>query len=190
MSTTPQGSSAPTDAFVRFWTDLVTRMATAGFSPPAGGFGFAPGATGGAPGAPAAPTPDAIKQMQRIFFDAYAKYADEFMRSPQFLEALKQSMDGALTFKRQMDAFLAGSLKAGQMPSQAEWVASATNLAQTQNKILQRLEQLSQRVDALDGRGDASATRRAGPAATGRAPSRKSTKAAPKGRPAARRAAR
>ncbi|MFO0837688.1 MAG: hypothetical protein U1D55_04115 [Phycisphaerae bacterium] len=165
MSNSPHAAPGPADAFARFWTDLVTRLGAAGFAAPMGGFGFAPGAAAVGAGQPSA---DAIKQMQRIFFDAYGKYCDDFMRSPQFLETLKQSMDGALAFKRQMDAFLSNALKSAQLPSHENWVASAESMVQLQKRIAQRLDDLSARIEGLEEKAGG-AKGKAAPAARGKA---------------------
>ena len=42
-----------------------------------------------------------LKRFQSAFLDAMARYCDEYMRSPQFLAVMKQSMDGALSLRQQ-----------------------------------------------------------------------------------------
>lgn len=147
MSNSPNPGAPMTDAFTQFWSDFMSRMGT----------GIAPQPTAGA---------DATKRMQRIFFDAMAKYADDFMRSPQFLESLKQTMDNALAFRRQMDQWLANSLNAVQMPSHGDVTDVVARVHSVERRVLERLDELEHRIAALEGDGAepvAVATGRTGP---------------------------
>ena len=90
-------SQATADPFRQFWGDFFSRV---GMSP-------------SAPSPAQTPTPskEAVQQMQRVFFDALAKYCDDFMRSEQFLQMMKETMDRSLAFKQQVDQFLSQALK-------------------------------------------------------------------------------
>ena len=59
----PDENARVADPFTQFWSDAMSRMGMAAQPAP-------PSAT------------DAMKQMQRVFLDALAKYCDDFMRSP------------------------------------------------------------------------------------------------------------
>src|SRR5262245_18445741 len=98
-----QHAQQPTDPVTAFWRDVWARMGQApgmpGATPP--GMPNFPGMPAGM-GMPGVMTPDAMRRMQSAFFDAMAQYAEQYMRSPQFLESMKKSMDQALEFRRQM----------------------------------------------------------------------------------------
>lgn len=104
------GTPPPVDPMTAFWRDVWARGAAS--MPNMPGMPSMPGMAGmpGAadPGAAAAAfmSPDAMRRMQAAFFEAMAQYAEQYMRSPQFLEAMKRSMDQALQLRRQMDDFL------------------------------------------------------------------------------------
>lgn len=150
-------SFAGMDAFGAFWTDFVKRMATIGVTPPA-----------------AAPTPDVLSQIRRVFFDAMAQHAEQFMRSEAFLNAMKQSMEHSLAIQQSMNEFIKKGLAAGQMPTRDDADHITLLVRGVEERVLDRLEKLGNRLDRLEnGRGPAA---KAAPV----------VKAAPAGRAAAR----
>ena len=122
---TPQQNSPPpsgnVDPITGFWRDVWARSAA---SAGASGMPGMPGIPGmpGMPGMPgtgqsadpfaggAAFTPEAMRRMQGAFYEAMAQYSEQYMRSPQFLEAMKRSMDQAMQFRQQMDDFLKSNM--------------------------------------------------------------------------------
>src|ERR1044071_4403061 len=44
-----------------------------------------------------------VKTLQRKWFDTVSKSAEAFMRTPMFLQAVKQNTEGAVKMKRQTD---------------------------------------------------------------------------------------
>ncbi len=126
----PDNSANAADPFTRYWQNVMAQMGASGLSAP-------PGIDSSAAG----------KQMQRIFLDALAKYCDDFMRSPQFLEAMKRNMDNALMFRGQMDQFLAQAQSNLQTPMH-------DNLDNVVMMLRGLEERMSARLDALEARGD------------------------------------
>ena len=95
----------PTDPFTKAWTDLFAKMTT-------------PAGQAQSPQQPAWPD-ETVKQMQRTMFEAMAKQADEYLRSPQFLTMMKQMMDQSIAFKQQIDRFITEAYRGVQAPAQA-----------------------------------------------------------------------
>lgn len=134
-------AGAGTDPVSTFWRDLWTRVAAAGQS--------APGMNAGA----AAPfmTPEAVKKMQAAFYDAMAQYAEQYMRSPQFLEAMKKSMDQAMALRRQMDGFLKQNMAtAFDTASGGSHAEILTAIRQSAAQTQEKLDRIEQRVAALE----------------------------------------
>src|SRR5690348_11712941 len=52
------------------------------------------------------PPPEVLKQIRSGVFEALAQSWDEFMRSPQFLESMKQWMDNAISFRKLTNDFM------------------------------------------------------------------------------------
>ena len=129
---------AATDAFTQFWGDVLNRMTTA---------------AGPMSGSMPSPGPEAMKQMQRVFLDAMAKYCDDFMRSEPFLQMMKQTMDRSLAFKQQLDHFLGAAQKGMQAPARADIDDLAGTLLKIEERVLDRLDSLETKVGAMEGGG-------------------------------------
>lgn len=149
--------TATGESFMRFWTDMMSQMA--GLS----GDSRAAGAGGGATAAPktmaeaAGLSDESMKQMQRLFFDALARYCEEFMRSEQFLSAMKQMMDRSLAFKRQVDAFLTQAMHGMHAPARADVEDLTSVLRSVEERVLSRLDRLENEM--AEFRGGARASR-------------------------------
>jgi len=128
------------DPFMRFWTDLMSRMTAAGLTPPQ-------------------PPPDLLQQLRRSFFDALSEQADQFLRSEAFLNAMKQAMETSLAWQQAINQFLHKGLAAAQIPSQAEAEHLVVLLRGMEERVLDRIEDLSRRVAALESARRASAGR-------------------------------
>jgi len=129
--------TAAADPFTGMWTDFFAKMgaptdAARGFTPP-------PGASN-----------EMLKQMQRVFLDAMAKYCDDFMRSEQFLSMMKQTMERSLAFKQQLDQFLANLQKGVQAPARADIDDLAGTLLKIEERVLDRLDALETKVAAVE----------------------------------------
>lgn len=121
-----------TAVFTRMWADFASKMASAGF-------GFKPDA----------PPPEAARQMRDMALQAMSSYAEEFMRSPQFLEAMKQSMDSAIAFRKQMNDFLTRANHEMQLTAREDVDTMMQAMRHVETRLLDRMEQLADRIDAL-----------------------------------------
>jgi len=154
------------EPFTQFWTDFFNRMN--------------PGNVG-MPSAGPAPSQDAARQMQQMFYDAMAKYFDDYMRSDQFRQMIKESMDRTIAFKQQMDQFLAQLHRGVQSPSREDLDDIGATLRSIEDRLLDRLDDIDERVADLErprraGRdAEASAAKRPSRRAT--ASSKQKTKA-------------
>lgn len=121
------------EPLMKFWQDAFARM-------PAGS--FMPGQT---------PNADTVASMRKAFFDALAKACDEYMRSPQFLDAMKQSMDQSLAFRKQVNQFLSSTLQGMQMTTQEDMSEVLKTLRAIETGLQHRFEEISARVERLEG---------------------------------------
>ncbi|MBK8268101.1 MAG: hypothetical protein IPK83_07255 [Planctomycetes bacterium] len=130
------------DPFSNFWNEFMSRVAIDGASQ--SGTATAPAFGEGA------------KQMQRMFFDTMAKYAEEFMRSEQFLSAMKKTMDQSLQMKKTFDEFLVNAQRGMQAPVKGDVDDVASLLRNIETRVLNRLDKLEVKVAAVEeshGRG-------------------------------------
>ncbi|HPF40101.1 MAG TPA: hypothetical protein P5081_05730 [Phycisphaerae bacterium] len=138
-------STNPADQFTKFWTDMMAQMGQA-----AAHSGM-PGVAGnGRESAPA--YTDAAKAMQRAFFDSMAKYFDEFMRSEQFLEQMKQTMEQSIAMKKMMDDFLIKAQTSLQSPVRGDVEDLAHLLRGIEERLFDRLDKLEEKVAAVEER--------------------------------------
>lgn len=126
------GPESETDPFTKFWSDIMAGMG------------------GAAPQGSA--QEDMLLQMRRTFFDAWAHQCEEFMRSDAFLAMMKQSMETALAFREKTNEFLNKTLNDAQMPSREDTDSIQIAIRTLQEQVLDRLDALSQRVEALEAR--------------------------------------
>jgi len=172
-------SSGGVDPVMGFWRDVWARSAAAAGMPGGGGasapgFGPAPGAAGfggmppGAEAFGAAFTPDAVRRMQAAFLDGMAQYAEQWMKSPQFLESLKRTMDRALDIRRQMDDFLqsnmASAFETATGGANSEVMGairqSTAQLQEQMARIVERLDDLEARTSGSTGRSASAGKRK------------------------------
>ena len=136
----PNERSQTVDPFTQFWNDAMARMGLgAQPAPPSSG--------------------DAMKQMQRVFLDALAKYCDDFMRSPVFLDMMRQHMTNALNFQQQVNQFLTQAQRSAQ-PGQG---AESAELAELVRSLRDQVERLEGKVNSAGG-----GARRRAPSVTNR----------------------
>jgi hypothetical protein len=74
------------------WLDFATRMTAAGFRSSRG----------------TSPR-DGPAHVRDVALDALGQEADKYMRSPQFLQAIKQTMDASIAARKQLNDLLAGA---------------------------------------------------------------------------------
>lgn len=125
------GSGHDADPITKFWSDVMASM--------------------GAGTMPKPPSQeDILKQMRRAFFDAWAAKCEDFMQSDAFLGMMKQSMESTLAFREKTNEFLKSSLGSAQMPSRDDTDSILITLRSLQEKMLDKLDGLSDRVARLE----------------------------------------
>lgn len=125
------------DSFTRMWSDMMSKMSAASM-------GQAFGAS----------NDDVAKQMRQAFFDAWAKACDEYMHSDQFVDLMKRSMDGAMAFREQLNRLMSNALQDSPVPSRDDTDSILQAVRTLEDRVLDRIETLSQRVEALEQSSD------------------------------------
>jgi hypothetical protein len=121
--------------FARLWTDFAGKMAMSGLS-------FTPGAA----------PPEAARQVRGAMFDGMTKYFDEYMRSPQFLESMKQSLDASMAFRKQFQDFFTQMHHEAQSPAREDIDSVMLTMRHVETRLLDRLDELSARVEEIAAR--------------------------------------
>lgn len=127
-----KSGGSPMDPFTQLWTEMLGRMSQAGMQ------------------AQAATQEEMGKHVRQAFFDAWAKSCEDFMRSDVFLEGMRKSMEGALAFKQQMDEMVRKAMGESPLPSRDDTESIIMAVRRLEERVLDRLEELSERVEALE----------------------------------------
>ena len=73
------------------------------------------------------------------------------MRSPQFLEGMKQWMDQAVAFRKLSNDFMAKVRNEMQMPSRDDIDSVMLAVRHMEKRLLDRIDHLAERLGALNG---------------------------------------
>lgn len=117
----------------RMWLDFVTRMAS--------------GATVAC--SETAPV-DATSQMRDSYLQALGRYTEEFMRTPQFLEMMRQSTDAVVAMRQQTNDLLAQAHHAGGGLARPDIDSLLMAIRRCETRVLDKLDELSARMDAYE----------------------------------------
>ncbi|PWU21388.1 MAG: hypothetical protein C5B50_01900 [Verrucomicrobia bacterium] len=120
-------------AFQKIWMESFSKMMQAGFA-----FG------------PNSPPPELLRQMRSGIFEALAKTWEDYMRSPQFLQGMKQWMDGAVAFRKMTNDFMGKVRNEMQSPSRDDIDHVMIAVRHMEKRLLDRIEELAGRVDDLN----------------------------------------
>ena len=120
------------------WLEMMTKMASAAMTTD-----------------PRSPPPDAARHVRDASLGALGQQADKYMRSPQFLSQMKQSLDAQIAFRKQLNEFWTGAHHSVQGVAQQDVQALALSVRQLERRVLDRIETLCDRLERLTERLDA-----------------------------------
>ena len=139
-------------AFQRIWLETISKTMQAAFTL-----------------SPESPPPEILRQIRGGIFQALAESWDRFMRSPQFLDGIKQWMENAISFRKLSNELLSKARNDLQAPSRSDIDTIMLTVRHMEKRLLDRIDDLSNQVAAVSGssrtsgRGRPSGTKRAGP---------------------------
>lgn len=100
---------------------------------------------------PAGAPAEMFKQMQKAYLDAMSRWADQYMRSPEFLENMKHSLENALAVRRQVEEFLrkASEQSFGSTLGVYDAVGAVRD---AESWITRRIDEIGSRLDAIEAK--------------------------------------
>lgn len=104
--------------------------------------------------------PEIMRQIRSAIFRALAHSWDEFMRSPQFLEGMKQLMDNAITFRKVSGEFLGRVRNEAQAPSRNDIDTLMLAMRHMEKRLLDRLDEVANQKSKGNGSHFTSTRRR------------------------------
>jgi len=93
---------------------------------------------------------DIARQMQNAFLDAMANWCDEYLRSPQFLDMMKKSLDTSLAMRRELEEFMRKASGNAFGDSLASGIDPAGIIQAAEERMTEKLEEISDRLDAIE----------------------------------------
>jgi hypothetical protein len=120
------------------WLEMVTKMMSAGVTMD-----------------PNQSPPDAAHRLRDISLAAMGQQVDQYLRSPQFLGMMKQSLDAQIAFRRQLNQFFTEALHSVQGVAKQDVDALALSVRHVENRVLDRIETLCERLEQVSRRLDA-----------------------------------
>ena len=124
-------------AFQKLWTDSFANMASVWSQ-------FSPGS----------PPSDEMRKMRGGMLKVLAETWDEYMRTPQFMEMMKGSLNGALDLKRMARDGMNRVHEQFETPSKEDIDGVLLAIRHVERRLLDRLEGLDDRVANLDEKID------------------------------------
>ena len=131
MNETFEKAAEQVSAFQKLWTETFAKALLA----TANGAG--------------SPPPEMLRQIRSGIFQTLAGAWEEFMRSPQFLESMKQWMESAVSFRRITNDFMARVRNETQSPSRDDIDSVMLTVRHIEKRLLDRLDELSAKLDRL-----------------------------------------
>ena len=147
-------------AFQKIWMDSMSKIMQTAFT-----FGSN------------SPPPDVLREIRSGIFRALAQSWEEFMRSPQFLESMKQWMDNAINLRKMSNDFMAKIRNEMQAPSRDDIDTVMLTVRHMEKRLLDRMEDLASQISALNNRPNGQAGKHSPKAASLRGKPQKTRKA-------------
>ncbi len=90
--------------------------------------------------------PEVLRQIRSGIFRALADSWDEFMRSPQFLEGMRQLMENAIAFRKATNEFMGRARNEMQAPSRSDIDTVMLAVRHMEKRLLDRLDEISRQM--------------------------------------------
>ncbi len=135
MNTSFEQTAEQAAAFQKIWTESAAKIMQAAFT-----------------AAPNSTPPELLRQIRGGIFQALAQSWDEFMRSPEFLENMRQWMENAINFRKVTNDFLGKMRNEMQAPSREDVDTIMLAIRHMEKRLLDCTEELKGQVRELSQR--------------------------------------
>jgi hypothetical protein len=95
--------------------------------------------------------PEVLRQIRAGIFRALADSWDQFMRSPQFLEGMRQWMENAIAFRKVTNEFMGRARNEMQAPSRSDIDTVMLAVRHMEKRLLDRLDEISGELSKANG---------------------------------------
>lgn len=122
-------------AFQKIWGETFSKLMQAGVT-------FSP---------ESAP-PEFMRQMRSGIFQALGQSWEQFLRSPQFMEGMKQHMDNAIAFRKMSSDFFTKVRHETQTTTREDIDSVMLAVRHMETRVLDRVEELAAQLDEVNKR--------------------------------------
>ena len=123
------------DVFSRVWSDFASQMMRSGM-------GMSPGKT----------TPEVAREARTAMFKAWNDYCDQFLRTPEFIEMMKQSLAGSIQARKQLNDSLGQIQHEVQGASRQDVDQLMLSLRHMERRLVDTMERMSDQLDRFQER--------------------------------------
>lgn len=99
--------------------------------------------------APDSTPPELLRQMRTGVFQSLSEAWEAYLRSPQFLDTMRQWMDNAISFRKISNEFLGRVRNDMQAPSRSDIDTVMLAVRHMETRLLGRLDELGQQIEEL-----------------------------------------
>jgi len=132
MSDTPNPTPDPAANFAKLWSDSCSRLMQAAMAY-----------------SPETASPELLRQIRGGLFQALSQSWQEYMRSPQFLQGMKQLMDQAVAFRKFSAELMTKTRHATEGVAQEDLEDLRFIVGQMESRLARHLESLSAQISQL-----------------------------------------
>jgi hypothetical protein len=106
------------------------------------------------PSAGPAASPEMVRKGRADFMQVWSDWCEQMMRSSAFLEAQKRCLDGSLAVRKQIRGNLRRAQRELQIAGREDIDALVAALRRSQRRVLDQLEETSDRLETLESKLD------------------------------------
>lgn len=121
--------------WMKMWTDAASKMIQAG-----------------RPSATEATPPDLARQMRSAYLGATSEFFEAYLRSPEFLEMMRQSLSASIQFRKQFNDFLGQIHHELQGTSRQDIDQLMRTMQHVERRVVDSVERLSAQVEQVSER--------------------------------------
>ena len=133
MSDQTSGFSEQAADFQKIWVESLTKLMQTAFTL-----------------RPDAASPELLRQIRNGILQALSESWDQFLRSPQFQEGMKQWMEQAVAFRKMSNEMMVKFRRELQAPSRDDVDAIMLAVRHMETRVLDRMEEIEKRVAQLN----------------------------------------
>src|SRR4030095_4956445 len=96
--------------------------------------------------------PEVAKEVRGTMFSAMSEQAEKFMRGPEFLGIMKQSLDQSIAMRKQLNELLTKAHHSVQGVAQQDVDTLLLSVRHLESRVLEQMESVVEKLDEIGRR--------------------------------------